>query len=191
LIIYIHGFASSGNARKAGETKEYFKNKKVLSPDLPVEPEKAFLILKDIIRDSSVNANLIGSSLGGFYAMLLSANYGLKAVLLNPAVEAHKSLAAYIGEHTNYDTGTKFLWTQEYVNQLRNLYNEYFKFIKQNNLFLLLSKDDELIDHSFTKNTFPDSNVILEYDNCGHQFSRYREALPEINRFFYGNVLSD
>lgn len=188
MIIYIHGFASSGNARKAKETKEYFLNKNVLSPDLPVEPEKAFLILKDIIRDSGVKANLIGSSLGGFYSMLLSAVYGLKTVLINPAVEAHKSLSAYIGEHTNYDTGVKFLWTQENVNQLANLYNEYAKFIKQDNLFLLLSKDDELIDHSLTKNTFPDSKVIIEYDNCGHQFSRYREALPAIDRFFYGDI---
>lgn len=187
MIIYIHGFASSGNARKARETKEYFNKMKVLSPDLPVEPDKAFLILNDIIRDSGINANLIGSSLGGFYAMHLSAVYGLKAVLLNPAVEAHKSLAAYIGEHMNYDTGAKFLWTPEYINQLSNLYKKYFKFIKQDNLFLLLSKDDELIDHSLTKNTFPDSKLILEYDNCGHQFSRYREALPEIDKFFYGD----
>ncbi len=187
MIIYLHGFASSGNARKAKETKEYFLNKKVLSPDLPVEPEKAFLILKDIIRDTGIKANLIGSSLGGFYAMILSAVYGLKAVLVNPAVEAHKALTSYIGEHTNYDTGSKFRWTQEYVNQLTGLHNEYFKFIKQDNLFLLLSKDDELIDHILTKNTLPDSKLILEYDNCGHQFSRYHEALPEIEKFFYGS----
>ena len=186
MIIYIHGFASSGNARKAQETKEYFKNKKVYTPDLSVEPEMAFSILKDTIRDINVKVNLIGSSLGGFYAMLLSAIYGQKAVLINPAVEAHKSLITYIGEHTNYDTGLKFRWTQEYVNQLDNLYNEYFKFIKQKNLFLLLSKDDELINHAFTKAVFPKAGVILEYDNCGHQFSRYKEALPEINKFFYG-----
>lgn len=186
MIIYIHGFASSGNARKARETKEYFHNKKVLSPDLYVEPEISYSILKDIIRDVGDKVNLIGSSLGGFYAMLLSAKYGNKAVLINPAVEAHKSLSSYIGEHTNYDTGKKFQWTQEYVNQLKNLYNQYFKFIKQTNLFLLLSKDDELIDHSITKKTFPNSKIILEYDNCGHQFTRYKEALPEIEKFFYG-----
>jgi predicted esterase YcpF (UPF0227 family) len=186
LIIYIHGFASTGNARKAVETKGYFKNQKVLSPDLPVEPELAFSILKDTIRSINARVNFIGSSLGGFYAMFLSAIYGQKAVLINPAVEAHKSLTSYIGEHTNYDTGLKFQWTQEYVNQLDKLYNEYFKFIKQENLFLLLSKDDELIDHSFTKTAFPNAKVILEYDDCGHQFSRYQEALPEINKFLYG-----
>ncbi|MBN1632758.1 MAG: hypothetical protein JW917_01170 [Ignavibacteria bacterium] len=186
MIIYIHGFASSGNARKAGETKKYFKNKKVLSPDLPVEPELAFSILKDITRDADFKANLIGSSLGGFYAMLLSAIYGQKAVLVNPAVEAHKSLIKYIGEHTNYDTNEKFLWTQEYVTQLDNLYSEYFKFINQTNLFLLLSKDDELIDHSVTKSAFPNAGKVVEYENCGHQFSRYQEALLEIDRFLYG-----
>jgi len=186
MIIYIHGFASSGNAAKAKLTKEFFHPIKVMAPTLPVEPKSAFSRLKDIIREANTRSYIIGSSLGGFYAMLLSAKYGYKSVLINPAVSAHISLESYIGTHTNFDTGEKFEWTKEYVCQLKRINDELSGFIKQKNLFLLLSKDDELIDHTLTKKAFPDSKIIKEYNNSGHQFSRYVEALPEIQKFFYG-----
>lgn len=184
MIIYIHGFRSSGKARKAQETKEYFKNTKVFTPDLPVSPRLAFFRLCDIIREAGGKPNLIGSSLGGFYAMLLNAKYGLKAVLINPAIKPYEVLKPYIGEQTNYHTGEKFEWKEEYINELLDLNNKFFKYINQKKLFLLLAKDDELLNHQETKKFFPNAGKILEYDNAGHEFSRYKEALVEIEKFF-------
>ena len=39
----------------------------------------------------------IGSSLGGFYATYLAERHGLKAVLINPAIDPHVGLRAYLG----------------------------------------------------------------------------------------------
>lgn len=184
MIVYIHGFRSSGKARKAQETKEYFKKIRVLTPDLPVSPKMAFYRLCDIIRDAGGKPNLIGSSLGGFYAMMLNAKYGLKAVLINPAIRPYEVLKPYIGELTNYHTEKKFQWTEEHINELLNLNKKFFKYINQKKLFLLLAKDDELLNHQETKMLFPQAGKVIEYENAKHEFSRYKEALPEIEKFF-------
>lgn len=185
MIIYIHGFRSSSKARKAEETKEYFnKSTKVFAPDLPVSPKLAFFLLCDIIRDAGQKPNLIGSSLGGFYAMLLNAKYASKAVLINPTIKPYLVLKSYIGELTNYHTGKKFEWKKEYINELYDLNKKFFKYINQKKLFLLLSKDDELLNHEETKATFPNAGKVLEFENCGHEFTKYKEVLPEIEKFF-------
>lgn len=53
------------------------------------------------------NITLIGSSLGGFYSIYLAQKYNLKAILINPSIESHKTLKTYVGEHTNFD-GSKY-----------------------------------------------------------------------------------
>ena len=62
---------------------------------------------------------LVGSSLGGFYATWLAERHGLRAVLVNPAVLAHLSLADYVGPQTNLYTGEEFQFTREHVAQLQ------------------------------------------------------------------------
>jgi predicted esterase YcpF (UPF0227 family) len=47
---------------------------------------------------------VIGSSLGGFYATWVAQQTGCPAVLLNPAVDPARDLAAYIGEQTQFHT---------------------------------------------------------------------------------------
>lgn len=184
MILYIHGFKSTGNARKAGELKEYFQNKIIVeSPTLDISPEKAIKQLEEIILTNK-NIFLIGSSLGGFYTMVLSAKYNLPAVLINPAINADESLNSQIGIHKNYDTGEKFEWTTEHIKQLRNLKKRYLPKLNRNKLFLLLAEDDELLDSFKTAEKYNDSAKILIIKNTGHQFSRFKEMIPEIEKFF-------
>jgi len=186
MIIYIHGFRSSGAATKASITKEYFADKKVLCPSLPISPYKAFSILKDLVRDAGQRVNLIGSSLGGFYALMLGAKYGLKSVLINPVVDAHIQLKSAIGKNTYFDTGEEFDWTEKEINELEDIYLEHINQIKLQNILLAISKDDEVVDSARTLSQLKGIENKIELDNCGHQFSRYREILPDIRKFFYG-----
>ncbi|MCX6162912.1 MAG: esterase, partial [Ignavibacteriae bacterium] len=106
MILYIHGFASSGNATKAGILKEYMQGREdVLSPDLPYAPEEAIKLLESIIDGAEEDVTVFGSSLGGFYALYLASKYDVKISLINPAVYAHRGLKSYIGKNTNYSTG--------------------------------------------------------------------------------------
>ena len=74
MIIYIHGFASSGFGTKPQKFKEYFEDE-VITISLPTIPNLAIDTLEQIIEaflSKEEDVYLIGSSLGGFYALFLA-----------------------------------------------------------------------------------------------------------------------
>ncbi|HPS64397.1 MAG TPA: YqiA/YcfP family alpha/beta fold hydrolase [Ignavibacteria bacterium] len=187
MIIYIHGFKSSGKAHKAKLTRDYFTDKRVDSPTLPISPKKTFSILKDLVREAGQKVYLIGSSLGGFYALMLAARYGLKVVLINPAVDAQEQLKAAIGKHTRFDSDEEFEWTEKEIRELKEIYDENFSKINPSNILLCVSTDDDVVDHKKTLQQLAKVENKIVLDNNGHQFEKYTEILPDIRKFFYGD----
>jgi predicted esterase YcpF (UPF0227 family) len=87
-IIYLHGFNSSSNSKKA----KIFKNSKfvvssgikVFFPDLPVSPKEAIKNILGLAKSCDFKVSLIGSSLGGFYSTYIADTYNLKSININP-----------------------------------------------------------------------------------------------------------
>jgi len=182
MIIFIHGFGSSGFSFKAQKTKEYFKNREVvLTPSLSYVPYLAIDTLEQIIEYAlpKESVYLIGSSLGGFYSIYLSNKYDIKAVLVNPAVNAHKTLGKYEGMATNYYDLSQFEWNSSHVKQLENLIVEH---PKEENFLLMLQKGDEVLDYKEALNKLPNATLILE-DGGDHSFTNYEKHLPTIESF--------
>lgn len=50
MIIYLHGFASSGKAYKAQLLRKFLPDIEIISPDLPIESIKAIETVRDIIE---------------------------------------------------------------------------------------------------------------------------------------------
>ena len=98
LILYIHGWNSHRDARKALLLKDKInpsKNFQVESITLQSHPKEAILQLSKFIEKErgERKVHLVGSSLGGYYATFLSEKYNLKSVMINPAVWAYKILS--------------------------------------------------------------------------------------------------
>jgi uncharacterized protein len=181
--IYIHGFASSGNATKGNILKEFYKDKnvKVLTPDFPDEPALAVKELEDIIAKSEKPVTLFGSSLGGFYAMYLASKLDVKTVLINLAIKPFRDLKNFTGKVTRHKTGKTFIWKKEYIAQLEEMYNNINKEnINPGVVTLMLAKDDGLLDYKETLEFLDGkySKLILE-DNSGHEFKNFREILEK------------
>ena len=68
----------------------------------PALPPLARDAIKEI-QKFGVNGKtcLLGSSLGGFYATYLAEKHGAKAALINPAIDPHIGLRAYLGLQKN------------------------------------------------------------------------------------------
>ncbi len=102
MLIYIHGFNSSSQSGKARDLVAWMAARGLgeacACPDLPDRPADAMRLLEDLIAQSDGPAKLVGSSLGGFYATHLAEKHDLKAVLVNPCVDCHEKLAAYVGD---------------------------------------------------------------------------------------------
>lgn len=193
MVLFLHGFASSGNATKAEVLKKYcnenYKTQKFISPDLPVEPQKAIDLINDILKSAEERTTVFGSSLGGYYAMWAGTNYNTNIVLINPAVEPYIDLKSVIGMNTNYQTGEKFEFKETHLQQLKELSRE----IKLNKLakekiVLMLAEDDDLLDYRRTLKYFGSEygKLILEKES-GHSFTKFGDNLNSV--FDYLNTL--
>ena len=82
VIIYLHGFGSSGQSGTVKHLRKIFPRFNVLAPDIPVEPSKAIPFLKKYCEDNAPDL-IIGTSMGAMYAMQMH-NY--MRICVNPAL---------------------------------------------------------------------------------------------------------
>lgn len=127
-LLYLHGFRSSPQSAKARVmaacVAARFPAVHWWCPQLPPSPRAAVELIAHGTADwPAERMAVIGSSLGGFYATWLAVQRGCKAVLLNPAIDPARDLAAHTGPQTAWhDPHSVFDFRPEYVNELRPLY---------------------------------------------------------------------
>jgi predicted esterase YcpF (UPF0227 family) len=115
-------------------------------------------ILKDFATKECVDF-IVGTSLGGLYAAEVSFHMSLPAILINPSVEPYDTLPIYIGEHNNFVTGDKILFTKELAESYpKNI-------LLYNNHLIFLAMKDELIDAERTKQILFKNNYEYVTDN--------------------------
>jgi uncharacterized protein len=122
-ILYAHGFKSSSHSRKVTQLRDYIQEHDVaaslVAPDLSFEPAVALSQLKRACERVATNdLTIIGSSLGGFYAVVLAEELGCRAVLLNPSIQPFDPLRQYLGVQSNLYTGEKFEFNSTHIAQL-------------------------------------------------------------------------
>ena len=82
-ILYVHGFGSSGQSGTVTRIREVLPNATVIAPDLPVIPEEAITLLRQVC-DAEKPDLIIGTSMGGMYTEMLT---GYDRILVNPALQ--------------------------------------------------------------------------------------------------------
>ena len=81
-LLYVHGFASSGQSGTVRRLRTVFPNATVLAPDLPVHPEEAIALLRQTCADEQPDL-ILGTSMGGMYTEQLR---GFDRICTNPAL---------------------------------------------------------------------------------------------------------
>ena len=127
-ILYLHGIGSTGGGNTVNSIKEAFPDIIVDSPELPTMPKDAFEYISNIVNKNRYDI-VIGTSLGGFYAMMIS---GVKKILVNPAMFASEDIPKAVGFGTHpylreRISGEKTYTVDEtYVKELTRLQNRFF-----------------------------------------------------------------
>ena len=181
MIIYIHGFGSSGHGGKASLFREYFEEE-LIAPSLSYVPNLAIDTLEQIIEmllEKDETVGLVGSSLGGYYAIYLASKYNLKAVLINPAIYPYKTLDK-IGMSMNYYDTSSFEVTSEHIQTLKGL--EVQEVLNQENYITLLQTDDEVLDYNDAIEKLPDSELVIE-EGGNHSFENIESYFRKISLF--------
>lgn len=181
MIIYIHGFGSSGHGGKASLIREYFEDE-VIAPSLSYVPNLAIDTLEQLIEmllEKGENVGLVGSSLGGYYSIYLANKYNLKAVLINPAIYPYKTLDK-IGMARNYYDLSTFEVTSEHIQALKGI--EVQNIANQENFITLLQTGDEVLDYNDAVEKLNESELVIE-EGGTHSFENIESYFRKIGSF--------
>ncbi|HFS85169.1 MAG TPA: hypothetical protein ENK72_00935 [Epsilonproteobacteria bacterium] len=176
-LLYLHGFASCGQGNKSTALKAYFGQGEVLAPDLPYAPEEAISFIEMLCKSHSISL-LIGSSLGGFYATVVSERTGIPAVLLNPSVKPWQTLALYVGINRRFCDDVPFTFEFSYLEEMESVSVR----PKNGKYLVLLQSDDEVLDFRIAAEHYKAHRVIVEYGG-NHRFENITDYLSMIENF--------
>ena len=187
MIIYLHGFNSTGDSAKGRFLKEKLPDICVLTPTYPYDPRQAIPFLESLVmeqRPQEQPVMLVGSSLGGYYAQYLAHQVKLKVVLINPALMPMTTLHDYLGVNTNFYTGEKYTLTQTHLDVLLTLD---IPDPCDNTVptLLLLDEADEVLDYRIAARRYQQCAEIMIFSDGNHQFQHMTESLPRIEAFYY------
>lgn len=188
MIFYLHGLNGSGASQKATWLRDRLAPVPLLAPTYSVHRvDGALAFLRVFVRETCRSRGLsrclfIGSSLGGYYAPLLAAEFGGGMVLINPSTRPNETLARYVGPQHNDATGEDYVLTMEMV----GAFAKYRTPRCNPNVpaLLLLDVADEVLDCRHAENFYRGCGKTIVYPGGSHRFDHLEEALPEIRALY-------
>ncbi len=117
MIFYIHGF-NSGKGSSTSELLAKQTGKEIISLSYDSSKcckENIDSLISQFNEYPLGNHVIIGTSLGGFYALKLAEYLGTQAICFNPALFPSEQLEQFIGENVNFSTGEHYVLTKETV----------------------------------------------------------------------------
>ena len=127
-VMYVHGFGSSGQSGTVTRIREVLPNANVIAPDLPVRPEEAMALLRQMCEAEHPDL-IIGTSMGGMYAEML---YGYDRILVNPALQMgdtmkeHGMIGAQHFSNPRQDGVQDFIVTKALVKEYKEMTEQCF-----------------------------------------------------------------
>ena len=90
-VLYVHGFASSGQSGTVTRLREVMPQARVIAPDIPIHPQEAISMLRALCQEEKPSL-IIGTSMGGMYTEQLR---GFDRICVNPALEMGETMKAH------------------------------------------------------------------------------------------------
>ncbi len=185
MYIYIHGFNSAPASTKACQLEARLaalgRAAAFSCPALSHWPETAMQQIEaEVARAPASEITLVGSSLGGFYAIHLAERHGCRAVLVNPAVSAHIGLESYLGPQQNLYTAERYELTREHLAWWDKFSVEQPTMMER--YFLMVTSGDEVLDYRAAVERFSGAKqrVVTGSD---HGFAEFGDYLDEVLAF--------
>jgi predicted esterase YcpF (UPF0227 family) len=185
-LLYLHGFRSSPQSTKSRRVAAWVSQHRPglawCCPQLPPSPRGA---IDDIVAATRTwpreRMAVIGSSLGGFYATVAAERFGCRAVLLNPAVDPARDLAAHIGEQTAWHGDERFFFHAEFIDELRALAPPP-QLTRPERYFAVIAKGDELLSWREMSARYAGCRIRL-IEGSDHALSDFETHLPAVVDF--------
>ncbi|AKG17813.1 hypothetical protein AAX09_09730 [Moraxella bovoculi] len=188
-IIYLHGLDADPNANKAVITANHAKALGIdtLRPDLNCPPDEVVAKLLNLIKENP-NTVLVGSSLGGYFATLLSDMTGTPCVLLNPSIRPDVSFRRFLSDNfdgqTLVDDAVIYTTTGGWQICYGNLawFEKHRLTVKNaDKIKVLLKMGDELLDAHASRAFYEQAGAdVLAQDGGDHRISDYDDQVGQV-----------
>jgi predicted esterase YcpF (UPF0227 family) len=185
-LLYLHGFRSSPHSfkarRMAAWVQQHCADLVWWCPQLPPSPRAAIALVEDgIVAWPEGRIAVVGSSLGGFYATVIAERLMCPAVLLNPAVDPARDLAAHIGEQTGFhEPAERFHFRAEFIDELRAMTPAALQ--RPERYFGIFAKGDEVLDWREMCSRYAGARIKL-LEGGDHALSDFDAHLPDVLAF--------
>ena len=166
-VLYLHGFLSGPSSKKACVLRDLCEAEgaNYVAPDLNMSPEEAAALIWSEYEKA---------------AAWLAGRTGIRAALLNPAVEPWDIVKLYNGEYKSF-TGDKIVRvTPDYADQLRAL--DAKPFADPARVLMELCTGDEVLDWRRAAKRFSDVQSIV-IDGSDHRISCFEEYAVGVRDF--------
>ncbi len=184
MILYIHGFLSSPQSFKArliaARLEQLGLPHAFACPSLSGEPDEIVAIIERAVQASPDEPALIGSSLGGFYATHVAERFGLRTVLLNPAVRPYDLLHDFLGVQRNLYTGEEIVVEPRHLEVLRALDVE--PLTDPARYFLIVTTGDEVFDYRQAVEKYRGARQLV-IEGGDHSLDSLPTHLDDVLRF--------
>lgn len=185
-LLYLHGFRSSPQSSKAQRMAARVRAEhpavRWWCPQLPPSPRAAAALIDAGTADwPAEGMAVVGSSLGGYYATWLAQRRGCRAVVLNPAVDPARDLAAHVGEQTAWHDPTEnFFFRAEYIDELRAL--QAGPLAAPGRTLAIVATGDELLDWREMSARYAGARLRL-LEGGDHALSDFPRLIGEVLSF--------
>ena len=173
-IMYVHGFASSGQSGTVKRLRTVFPNATVMAPDLPVQPQEAISLLHELC-DKERPDLIIGTSMGGMYTEQLR---GFDRICVNPALciadtmQAHGMTGTQTFQNPRQDGVQTFYVDKAMVKAYREVSEQRFEGL-----------DDEDRQHVY--------GLFGDRDDLVDTFTLFKEHYPQATHFHGEHRMDD
>ncbi len=178
-ILYCHGWGSSFDPCK--------KKIRALANALPVDgitvdytshPQVVFEKYAARLK-LHPKALIVGTSLGGFYAAWLGAEFDRPFIAINPAIAPSKTLRAYVGVGVNY-AGVPFEMTEDCV-----MAYDALSFRLDGHGTIVLDMDDEVLSAQATLDFVRGRLQVVPFEGGSHRFDHMAELIESRPDLFH------
>ncbi len=150
-VLYVHGFASSGQSGTVRRLQEVLPEARVIAPDLPIHPHEALALLHDVCLKEKPDL-IVGTSMGGMFAEQLR---GYDRICVNPALDIAETMRAHglTGtqqfQNPRQDGAQEFYVDKALVKEYREVSEQRFQNMTDDDcqrVYGLFGDEDELVD---------------------------------------------
>lgn len=147
-ILYVHGFAGSGENGTVRTMRLLLPGAEILAPDLPVDPGEALNLLEKLSSEKKPDI-IIGTSMGAMYTEML---HGFDRILVNPAFHLAETILKNNGlgkqdfHSPRADGQTSFMVTKALLERYREVSEGCFKTCDTEHVWGLFGRHDDQVD---------------------------------------------